>query len=161
MAFKAGFTARAYVLTTGTRATWGTATNGFATGAAPASLTELTVVKDLTIPIDATGANVTTRGSGGWEITLPTLFKLAIDLEVMWDAADAGVAALMKAFLTRTVIPVALLDGDKAGSGVVGVWADYVVTKWEKGEQLAEGQTAKFTIAPGPSAVPPEVVKVT
>ncbi|MDB5294906.1 MAG: hypothetical protein JWO31_889 [Phycisphaerales bacterium] len=160
MSISAGFSAVAYCLTTGSRATWGTETAGVHVGAAPGSLVEMKCVRDLTIPLEMGEADITTRGDKGNMITLPTLLKCSVDISAIWNTADPVVLALLSAFVQRKTIPIAFLDRPSTEDGATGTWADYVVTKWEKGEALAEGQTAKFTVKPGPSLVPPEVVRV-
>jgi hypothetical protein len=160
MSLKLGFNAKIY-LGTAPRATWGAAdATGAHTGAAPTGLSEGSDVKDLSIPIEKTEADVTTRGAGGWETVVGTLKKAAIDIPMIWDPGDAMCAALMKGFLTDANVPLAMLDGDKVTTGSQGLWADFQVLKADKGEQLADAQMITFSVKPGYSAVPPEWVKV-
>ena len=64
MAKRIGLKAKAYFLSTGTRATWGAAdANGMAAGPAPDNLTEMTNVRDLTLNLSTGEADVTTRWS--------------------------------------------------------------------------------------------------
>lgn len=155
-----GVNANLYYLTTGSRATWNaTVTAGCHVGAAPSNLTEIAVIKDITIPIEKEEADVTTRVSQ-WKATKGTLFNVSVDIPLLYDVANAGVIALQTAFLTGASIAIALLDGDKATAGVYGLWADWEVTKFEKGEMLNDVQTVNVTIKPAYSAVAPEYVKV-
>jgi hypothetical protein len=161
MAFKLGVNAKLYFLSTGTRATWNaTVTDGAHVGAAPSSLTEISTVKDLSIPIEAGEVNLTTRQNGGWEATEAGVFKASMEIPLIYDPANAGVAALMKAYLTRGHVALAVLDGDKATDGTQGLWADFSVLKMDKGEEIENAQMVTFTVKPGLSAVAPEWVKV-
>jgi hypothetical protein len=162
MAAKLGLAAKAYLLTSGTRASWGTAdSDGFNSGAAPANLSEMTNLQDLSIPFTKGEANVTTRGNNGFRATLGTLKDLAVDLNFVHDNSDTLQIALMKAWINNTNVAVALLDGDKATVGSRGVWADFTVTGYRKEEALEEGQLAIFTIKTTLTSVAPQHVKVT
>lgn len=143
------------------RATWGTldATTGITSGAAP-TLTEFPNVMDIEIPMEDGEVDVTTRGNKGFKATMQGLRDVAIDVPVVKDASDAGYIALKKAHLTRTTVPLAFLDGDKATAGTEGFWADFSVTKMKHGQKLDGVETCTFTCKPGYSAVPPEWVKV-
>jgi hypothetical protein len=161
MATSRGFDGRLYRLTTGTRATWGTAdTNGLHAGAAPANLTEITSAKDITVNEEDSELDATTRGGRGYKITVGGLRDVSVDIPILYDPADPHFLALEKARLNRTTVALAFLDGDKATAGVVGTWADFSVLKKVKGEELDGLQMVTFTVKPGPSAVPVETVVV-
>jgi len=152
-AAKMGFNAKAYRLSTGTRAAWP------GTGA-PSNLAEVSNIKDVTIPIEKTEVDATTRASGGWEIVAGALRKAGIDLECVWDTSDTHVAALITALLGNTTVAMAFLDGDKATVGTQGIWADLEVLKMEKMEPINGIQMVKFNVKAGYSAVPPAWVTV-
>lgn len=162
MGSKLGMNGKMYFLSTGTRATWGTAdSDGINQGSAPANLTELSNAKDVTLNLDEGEADVTTRGNNGWRATEPTLKDGSVEFEMQYDSADAGFAKILGAWLQRTVIAMAILDGDKAVAGTMGLWADFKVISFSKSEPLEEGQTVSVTIKPAYSTVAPEWVRVT
>ena len=155
-----GFNGKLYRLATGTRATWGTLTDGFNVGAAPAGLDEVAAARDITVNQEDDEADATTRGNRGWKATVGGLRGVSVDVPMVYDLADPDVLAFDKAYATRTYIPLAFLDGDKAAAGMLGTWADFAVLKRVKGEDLAGVQTVTYSVKPGYSAVPPELVKV-
>lgn len=161
MPLKLGFNAKLY-RSTSTRASWGTKdAEGKAAGAGP-TLDEVPNVKgDITVPIEKVKADVTTRGNAGWRASKGTIKDVEIEIQMVYDPSDTDVAALTKAFLTDAVIPLAFLDGPVATAGTEGLWADFEVTKMEKGEPMEGEQMVTFGVTPGYSAVPPEWVKVT
>jgi hypothetical protein len=63
--------------------------------------TEMTNVKDLTLNLEASEADVTTRGNAGWRATLAALKDASIEFEMVWDTADAAFTAIKDAFFGR------------------------------------------------------------
>lgn len=161
MGAKLGLAAKLYRLTTGTRASWGTADgNGFNSGAAPSNLDPLDNVQDLGWSVTDGESDISTRGNNGFVATLPAMSTLELHFNMVYDSADADFLALMKAKIAKTTIAAAALDGDKATSGVLGVWADWYVFTVQKTEDLQEGQKVDFTLKPGLTSVAPQYVAV-
>lgn len=162
MAIKLGMNGKMYYLGTGSRATWGTPNaDGIHEGTAPAGLTEMGNVRDVTLNLEEGEADVTTRANNGWRATEPTLKEGSVEFEMAYDTADAGFTKILGAWLNRTVIAMAILDADKDTVGTMGLWADFKVISFTKGEPLEEGQTVSVTIKPAYSTVAPEWVEVT
>jgi hypothetical protein len=164
MAVKLGKDAKAYRLTTGTRATWNATvdTNGYHTGPAPASaFSEMPKIRNVKYDISAGEADVTTRGNNGWKATAATLKDLSVDFDMVYDPADADVIAVMGAVNTGVSVPMAFLDGLKDVVGNLGIWADFQIFKTSKDEDLQNAQMLSFTAKPALTAVAPEFVKVT
>ena len=158
---KIGMDAKLYYLSTGERASWGTAdTDGIHEGSAPASLIEMGNARDVTLNLEQGEADVTTRSNSGWRATEPTLKEGSVEFEMIYDPADAGFTKVLGAWLNRTPIAMAILDGAKDLAGVMGLWADFKVISFTKSEPLEEGQTVSVTIKPAYSAVAPEWVRV-
>lgn len=161
MAVRLGLAGKLYRLTTGSRVTWGTAdANGINTAAAPSNLDEIPNVRDLGITIESGQADVTTRGNNGWVANLAALKDAELTFGMVYDNTDADVTAVLKAFLLNQNIALAVLDGDKATAGTMGLWAEFQITGLNKGEELTEGQTFEVTAKPGYATVAPEWVKV-
>lgn len=162
MAGKLGFKAKAYFLSTGTRASWGAAdADGINGGAAPTNLTEMGNIRDLTLNLSKGEADASTRAGNGWETILAALKSGQVQFGMIWDTADTTFAAIFKAYMTDANIAMAFLDGDKATVGSQGLWADFAVIGFEKSEPLKDAQTVQVTIKPAYSAVAPQWVKVT
>jgi hypothetical protein len=162
MAAKLGLAAKLYYLTTGNRATWGTAdADGVNEGAAPANLAEITVARDVTVDLSKGEADVTSRGANGWRQMVGTLKEGEITFDMIWDTADTSFAAIFSAYITDGTIAVAALDGANDEAGTEGLWADCSVTQFQKSEPLEEAQTVSVTLRPTYSSVAPEWVRVT
>lgn len=162
MGAKMGFEGKLFRLSTGTRATWGAvnSTTGFAEGSAPAGLDEVTLVVDVTGGAQKGKGKIASRASK-WIKYLPGLRDGSFKVKLIYDPADPDFQAFMTSYLKDANLALAILDGDKATVGVLGFWADFIVSDWQKSETLEEGQTVEFTVDPAVSAVDPEFVKVT
>lgn len=161
MSILLGKNAKLYRLTTGSRASWGSANSeGFAEAAAPSNLSEVTNIRDLSMPWTKQLADVSTRGSGGWTQQVGTMKNGEVTFQMMYDRADTHFMAFWSAFMADTTVACAVLDGDKATAGVAGMWADFIVSQFGKTENLTEGQMVDVTLVPTPSTVAPQIVMV-
>jgi hypothetical protein len=115
------------------------------TGTDLASLTEMSNVKDVTLNLEAGEADVTTRANQGWRATAPTLRECTAEFEMLWKPGDAGFDAIKTAFLTSATVALAVLTGDKAGSGTEGPRGDFSITNFSRSEPLEEGVTVSVT----------------
>ena len=153
MSFVIGFDAKLYYLTTGTRATW-------PGSGAPANLDEVPNVRDLTLNLSKTEADVTTRGGAGWRQIIAALKDASVEFEMVYDNADADFTAFQDSFINNTVIPCAVLDGGSATAGTQGLWADFMVTGFEQQQPLDGAVMVRVTIKPTYSSVAPEWITV-
>lgn len=153
MGFRIGFECKAYRLTTGSRAAWP------GTGA-PSNLDEMTNVRDVTMNVTKTEADVTTRGSNGWKQIVGALKDGSVEFESVYDPDDDHFAALMDSFTSSSSTPVALafLDGTAATVGTQGLWGDFMVTGMENSQPLEGAAMVKFTVKLTRSDVPPDWV---
>ncbi len=154
---------KAYYLSTGSRATWGalSGTTGRNTGAAPANLTEIPSAKDITLPGERMAATQSDRGSD-YETGDTGAKQGNVTLAINHRGTDTARAALEAAFLLNTPIAVAILNGDKATSGVKGLWADWKVVKFQESQPEKDHVTYEVELMPYSEAtVPPEFVQVT
>jgi hypothetical protein len=158
-----GSNAKLYRQTTGTRATWGAVgSDGYThEGAAAGSLDEVPNCKDVSIPLEDDKAETSTRGNNGFKSYLNGLTDAPITITMVYDKTDADMLAFLKAKMMKTPIALAILDGDKATVGTLGLWADFQVFKFEKQEPLDGAQMVQIEVAPAYSSVGPEWVKVT
>ena len=134
MGVKFGFEAKLYLCAAGI-------------GGTP-SWTELTKIKDVTLNISASEADVSTRANGGWKAVIGGLKEASLECETPWDTAAPGFTALRDAFLNRTALGIAVMDGGIAVAGSQGLWADMAVLKFERQEKLGESQVASITLKP-------------
>jgi len=108
--------------------------------------TEIGNVRDVTLNLETSEADVTTRANNGWRATVATLKDASIEFEMVWDSADANFTAMREAFLNNTSVELAVLDGP-AASGQ-GLRATCMVTKFSRNEPLEEAITVSVTVKP-------------
>lgn len=116
---------------------------------------EMKNVKDLTLNLEASESDVTTRGNAGWRATIAALKDGSIEFDMVWDTADADFTAIKDAFFGNTTIEFAVMDGDVAASGSQGLRALMSITGFSRSEPLEEAITVSVTAKPTYSANPP------
>lgn len=121
---------------------------------------EIKNVKDVTLNLEAGEADVTTRGNNGWRATVATLKDGSIEFEMVWDSADDDFASIRDAFLNKTSIELAVMDGDVAVAGSQGLRATCMITNFSRNEALEEAITVSVTAKPTYSANPPSWLTV-
>ena len=109
---------------------------------------EMINVKDLTLNLEASEADVTTRGNAGWRATIAALKDGSIELEMVWDTADADFTAIQQAFFGNTDLEFAVMDGDVASSGSQGLRATMAITNFSRSEALEEAIGVSVTAKP-------------
>jgi hypothetical protein len=154
---------KAYYLSTGTRASWGTLneTSGrHEASVAPADLTEIESVKEITLPSERATSTSSDRGSD-WEVGDVGPMTGPVQMSLNHRKTDAGRDALQAAYILDTVIALAILDGDKATVGTEGLWADFKVAKFARNEPESGPVTYDVELIPYDlSDVDPEWVEV-
>lgn len=120
------------------------------TGASWASPTwnPLELVQDATLNLDANETDVSVRGSGGWDQSEPTTKKAELTFKVMHDNSNSDFTTLRDAFLNRTALDMAVLDGAANASGAQGLRAMWKVFKFARSEGLRDAVTYDVTMKP-------------
>lgn len=123
------------------------------TALASVSWVELTVARDVTTDASADEAEVSDRRSN-FKTTCPSLLTLETSVTCTYENGDANVTAMRDAFLNRTPILIAVMDGDIAVTGTQGFvyWAN--VYSHSFSQPLTDGTTVEMTFKP---AVPPAI----
>ena len=116
---------------------------------------EITLVKDVTLTLEKSEFDVTTRANGGWKAVAAAMKDATIEFEMPWDPSDTVFKALLDAFNANTVLGIACMDKDITTAGAEGLWADCVVLSFTREEPLEEGLTAKIKVKPTLSANAP------
>jgi hypothetical protein len=116
---------------------------------------EIKNVRDVTLSLETGEADATTRGNNGWRATVATLKDGSVEFDMVWDSADDDFTAIRDAFLNKTALELAVLDGDVAAAGSQGLRASFMVTNFSRNEPLEEAITASVTVKPTYSANPP------
>ena len=121
---------------------------------------EIKNVKDVTLNLEAGEADVTTRGNNGWRATVATLKDGSIEFEMVWDSTDDDFTAIRDAFLNKTSLEMAVMDGDVLTAGSQGLRASFMVTGFSRNEPLEEAISVSVTAKPTYSANPPSWMTV-
>lgn len=116
---------------------------------------EIPNVRDLTLNLETSEADATTRANAGWEATVTALKRGSIDFEMVWDTADDDFTAIKDAYFNNTSIDIAAMDGDIAVSGKQGLRAVFAVSGFSRQEPLVDVLKVNVTIKPTYSANPP------
>ena len=105
---------------------------------------EVKIARDVTLTLEKGEANVTTRGSGGWEEVLATNKKASIEFDILWDKQDSSFKKLAKAFFDDEILEFKFLDGE----GGTGLHAWCGVFKFSRTEGLEEALMAQCMVKP-------------
>ncbi len=122
---------------------------------------EIKNVRDVTLSLETGEADATTRGNNGWRATVATLKDGSVEFDMVWDSADDDFTAIRDAFLNKTALELAVMDGDIATTGSQGLRASFMITNFSRNEPLEEAITASVTVKPTYSANPPEWMTAT
>jgi hypothetical protein len=109
---------------------------------------EIPNVRDLTLTLEASEADVSTRGGGGWRATAAGLKEVTIEWEMVWDPADEDMQAIRDAWLNNASIELAAVDGGITTQGTQGIRAICAITKFTRNESLDEAMTVSVTAKP-------------
>jgi hypothetical protein len=116
--------------------------------------TELDIVRQVTLGMERSEADATTRANNGIEAVAGALLKLTFELEMRWDTTDAGFNVIKQHFLDKTTIGLQVLDQD-SGEG----WeADVIVLQFPRAEEIEGVMTTTAVLKPTCSDTPPEWV---
>lgn len=121
--------------------------------AAGGSWAELTNCKDVTLSLDSESDDVTTRGSDGLKAEEPTLHTAEVEFESEWDPNDAGLTALMNAYLNRSIVGIQALDYDTAPNRI-GLQCDMKVHRFQRSEAQTGSIKVSVLLKPCYSATP-------
>ena len=114
--------------------------------------TELKNAKDVTLNLESSEADVTTRANNGWKATFAALKDASIEWTMLWDPADTGFVAIRNAYFGNTAIALAVLDGENGE----GLDADFAITKFSREEPLEEAMSVSVTAKPTYSTRAPQ-----
>ena len=129
-------------------------------GVGGSTWTEMSNAKDVTLNLESGEADVTTRANQGWRATIATLRDASVEFEMVWDTLDAGFAAIKDAYMNKTPIGLAIMDGDITAAGSQGLQANCSIMKFTRAEQLEEAMSVSVTVKPTYSTLAPEWVTV-
>lgn len=94
---------------------------------------EIKRVKDVSVEIDKSEADATTRENDGWEQTVGVLKRSEFPFDLVYDPDDLDYQAVRDAFLDDTEIALAVLDVT-AGTASEGLVSNFSVLKFGRAE---------------------------
>jgi len=112
--------------------------------------TEVKNVKDLTLNLESGEADVTTRATAGWKVSVATLKEASLEFGILYDTEDADFTALQTAYFDNTPIALFVTDGDGHGLD-----ADWSITGFSVEQPLEEALTVSITAKPTASTRAP------
>lgn len=115
-----------------------------AAGTAAASLTEVTIARDVTVNHSAGTADMSTRGKK-YRVQDVTLNELTIDFELLYEEGDAQYELIRDAYHAQDPIALAALSGPVATTGSEGPYGDFKITNFSRSEPLEDGATISVT----------------
>lgn len=119
------------------------------TGTAAAPVWDIiTNVRDETVNLDTSLADVTNREAQGWRLQLATLTEGSVDLQMVYKAGTGypQFERIRDAFFDKTRILMGFWDDDPAAVGLVqGLVGGFGVTNWTVGRELEEAMMVDVT----------------
>lgn len=117
-------------------------------------------VVDLDVGDEMDEAETTSRASGGFKESEPTIRSVDLEFQMVNKPADADLLAVRTAYAARTSIDIVALDGPIADPGSHGVRARYKVFKFKKGQKLKDAQMIDVTMKPCCDTNPPSEMTI-
>lgn len=120
---------------------------------------EITSAMDVTLNLSAAEADASSRASN-WRQTLTALLDGSVDFDIVADNTDTAYEALRDAFLNRTAIDMAIMDGPIATNGSEGLRAEMSVVNFTRNEPLEDTMTVSVSVKPAPTGNDPAWMEV-
>lgn len=125
-------------------------------------------VREVTLNLTSSTADVTTRNANGWRQMVPTLKEASIDFQVLWQPDQAVFDDLLTYYISQCPMAFLILDGkltestagyitawiaqtgrcSETGYVITGLFADCAITNFSRNEALEEAVVADVTIQP-------------
>lgn len=103
--------------------------------------TEISNVRNVTLNLDSSEADVTTRGNAGWKASVQAMRECSVDFEMLWQPGDTAFEAIRDAFLSGGQVALNILDMAD-GEGPDG---DFSITSFTRNEDLEDAIKASVT----------------
>ena len=108
----------------------------------------ITIARDVTLDIEQGSTEADSRANQEWSVNLLTRKKASISFDVIDKPGDTNLEAIRDAFLNKTALDIACLDGEADEVGAQGLRADFGVTKFSRNEPQEGVVTYSVTIIP-------------
>jgi len=112
--------------------------------------TEVKNIKDVTVNLESSEADVTTRATKGWKASKAALKEASLEFTILYDTEDADFNAFHEAYFSNE--PIALFVSDGNGHGLD---ADFSILSFTMEQPLEEAVSVSVTAKPTSSAREP------
>lgn len=106
------------------------------------------VMRDMKLTLEDEEWDASGRGAAGWDQAEPTTRKATIEGALIWDPVDTALTAIRDAYLNRTSLDMAALDGASSGASSQGLRAIWKVFSFSRNEELRAGCTIDVVFKP-------------
>lgn len=115
----------------------------------PVWTNEVGPIREETVNLEKSLADVTDRRANGWRLQVGTLKEGTVDMQMIYDPADADYTAFSNAFFDNSQLVLAFMDGDCTVAGTYnGLLGAFVVTSLSQPRQLEEAIIVDITCTP-------------
>lgn len=115
----------------------------------PVFTNEVGPIREETINLEKSLADITDRRANGWRLQAGTLKEGTVDLQMIYDPADADFTSFQDAFFNGSQLILAFMDGDATVAGTYyGLLAAFQVTSFSLPRQLEEAIIVDITCTP-------------
>lgn len=117
--------------------------------ASPVFTDEVGPIREETINLEKSLADITDRRADGWRLQAGTLKEGTVDLQMIYDPADADFAQFETAFFGNGQLVLAFMDGDCTVAGTYnGLLAAFQVTSFSQPRPLEDAIIVDITLTP-------------
>jgi hypothetical protein len=121
----------------------------------------MTMIRDNTLGLESSEADVTSRANAGWRATVPTLHEGSLEFEMLDKRTVSptdDISVIQDAWLNRTPIEFAVMNGPINVVTSRGLRGTFNIMTFSRGEALEEGVTYSVSAMVGQSDNPPEFI---
>lgn len=113
------------------------------------SATEVGPIREETLNLEKSLADVTDRRAAGWRLQVGTLKEGSVDLQMIYEPGDADFDIFQDAFFTGDQVVLAFMDGDCEVVGShYGLLGAFQVTSFSQPRQLEEAIIVDVSCVP-------------
>ena len=133
--------------------------------ASPVFTDEVGPIKEETVNLEKSLADITDRRANGWRLQAGTLKEGTVDIQMIYDPADADFNQFEDAFFSNDQLVLAFMDGDCTVAGTYyGLLGAFEVTSFSQPRPLEDAIVVDITLTPvleSSTNSPPEWHEVT
>jgi len=153
MAERWSFEAYLYILTTGTREAW-------PAEGVPENLSEIDLARDVTLNQSRVSQEANVRKTREWQATIVGRKNVSLSFQMLFDHDDTILEQIEEAYDDGDTVALAVLSGTTDEEGSRGIWADFAITEFNRGEAANDPIVVDVTAVLGLSDVAAERVEV-